>query len=247
MQVISKELTNAELQRIFQRANINRIDEDDDNDRPDNQLEHPEFVCALTRMAYERFPHLELQGLDVQTRHFFDEFLTPNVRAVLDDPLGQQLNGRPCQAVLRKHYPRLQAVFDCYAAADKTLSPGGKGSPSKKARAAAAATINDEEWGEMLRDAKLVDKAFTLREATMIFVKVNLQDELFHASDQDNFDSEMECTFDEFQLMIGRLVREKVPENADTDEPFEATLDTYLELILLPTLEKAIKARKKRQ
>ena len=53
----------------------------------------------------------------------------------------------------------------------------------------------------------------------------------------------MECTFDEFQLMIGRLVREKVPENG---EPFEATLDTYLELILLPTLEKAVKTLKKR-
>ena len=91
--VVSKQLTNQELQSIFQRANINRIDEDDSNDRPDNQLEHPEFVNALTRMAYERFPQLESQGLDVQMSHFIDEFLTPNVKAVLDDPLGQELAG----------------------------------------------------------------------------------------------------------------------------------------------------------
>jgi len=237
--VVSKQLTNQELQSIFQRANINRIDEDDSNDRPDNQLEHPEFVNALTRMAYERFPQLESQGLDVQMSHFVDEFLTPNVKAVLDDPLGQELGGRPCQAVLRRHYARLERVFSAYAAADKVQSPK-KGS---KARKEEQATINDAEWGQMLDDARLIDKMFTLREATMIFVKVNLQDELFHASDQSSFDSAMECTYDEFQLMIGRLVREKVPENG---EPFEATLDTYLELILLPTLEKAAKTLKKR-
>ena len=128
-----------------------------------------------------------------------------------------------------------------YAAADKAQSPK-KGS---KARKEEQATINDAEWGQMLDDAKLIDKMFTLREATMIFVKVNLQDELFHASDQSSFDSAMECTYDEFALMIGRLVREKVPPNPESTESFEETLNTYLELILLPTFKKTLVARKK--
>lgn len=142
-------------------------------------------------------------GLDVQMSHFIDEFLTPNVKAVLDDPRGEELGGRPCQAVLRKHYARLEKVFSAYAAADKVQS-SKKGS---KARKEEQATINDAEWGQMLDDAKLIDKMFTLREATMIFVKVNLQDELFHASDQSSFDSAMECTYDEFQLNDDRPAR----------------------------------------
>ena len=43
------------------------------------------------------------------------------------------------------------------------------------------------------------------------------------------------CTYDAFALMIGRLVREKVPPNPESTESFEETLNTYLELILLPT------------
>ena len=79
-----KELTNAELQRIFQRANINRIDEDED-DRPDLQLEHPEFVNVLTRCAAERFP--KLQGIDKQTQAFLGAHLTPIVEQLMADEI----------------------------------------------------------------------------------------------------------------------------------------------------------------
>ena len=152
---------------------------------------------------------------------------------IMDDEIGHALNGRPCQAVLRKHRKKLEEVFLTYAAADKAITSGGL---------ASANSINEAEWSEMINDSQLIDKNFTKREATMIFVVTNLQDELYSCK---NFAEPMECTYDEFALMIGRLVREKVPPNPESTESFEETLNTYLELILLPTFKKTLIARKK--
>ena len=61
----------------------------------------------------------------------------------------------------------------------------------------------------MMRDGDLIDKQFTQREATEIFVRVNLADELYSAdSSADSADTAIDA--DEFHLMVARLAREKV-------------------------------------
>lgn len=104
LDVITKELTRAELQLIFVRANINRVDDDDSNDKPDALLELAEFVGAVTRMAYERLPHLVTKGgLAAQMDEFVNSYLEPQIDRVMCDEVGQLLDDRQVQLVLYKH------------------------------------------------------------------------------------------------------------------------------------------------
>ena len=47
VRAVGKELTAAELQTIFVRANINRIDDDSSNDKSDRELEHRRGESAI--------------------------------------------------------------------------------------------------------------------------------------------------------------------------------------------------------
>ena len=83
---LSKALTRTELQLIFVRSNINRVDDDTSNDRPDSLLELPEFVGAVSRMAAEKLPKLAERGgmcLAAMTDAFITGFLQPQVLALM--------------------------------------------------------------------------------------------------------------------------------------------------------------------
>ena len=56
----------------------------------------------------------------------------------------------------------------------------------------------------------LVCEQFTQREATYIFVRTNLGDELFGGPDHAAEGSEAVVTADEFDQMVARVAREKV-------------------------------------
>lgn len=229
--VVGKDLTPAEIQGIFVRANINRVDDDDSNDRPDRELEHPEFVAAVSRLAREVYP--SLKRLDEQVARFLDELVAPNAKTLLHDELAGVLAARETMVVLRKHRDALEELFRVYSAAELLGS-----------NQATRRTLNMNEWHTMLKEAKLIDSEFTVREATLVFIKVNLHDELYHS--WDAFDSEFECTYDEFQLMIARLVAEKADAGWRAAGAFDVTLNAYLNATLLPIFARLVRDRKEK-
>ena len=170
--------------------------------------------------------------------------------------------GRPVQAVLHKYEPKLQAIFEAFSAADKSMAARD-----------ATATMSMAEWEAMLKAGRLVDRNFTAREATQCFVKVNLTDEIFVSNKEG--DTEMECTYDEFATMVARMARAKTSKggagidttgdgkadtvlgqmavdttgdgHADTvlETPFEVTLDSWLGLYFVPSFMEMLKKAKK--
>ena len=67
---------------------------------------------------------------------------------------------------------------------------------------------------------------------------VNLPDELY--ASEDPSDSDGTCDMDEFELMVGRLAREKIPEST---EPLASTIEAFLTMVFVPKYRKLLKAR----
>ena len=84
----------------------------------------------------------------------------------------------------------------------------------------------------------MIDATFTARESTYIFVRTNLADELYAADSPS--DDEATCTCEEFELMVARLAREKIPRSS---EPFAQTLDAFLSLVFVPTYRTVLKRK----
>ena len=70
-------------------------------------------------------------------------------------------------------------------------------------------------------------------------MRVNLDNELFNEVEKDERDG-ASCNEEEFESMVARLAREKIPES---DEPFEVTLDSFLSLMFVPAFRGALKKR----
>ena len=85
----------------------------------------------------------------------------------------------------------------------------------------------------------MIDAQFTQREATYILVRVNLADELY-SDEEPGADDEATCTAEEFELMVARLAREKVPESS---EAFASVLDSFLSLVFVPTYRTVLKKK----
>ena len=93
----------------------------------------------------------------------------------------------------------------------------------------------------MLKEGNMFDAKFTQREATYIFVRTNLEDELY-ACDNSNDDSEdFTCNAEEFETCVARLCNEKVPEAYN--EKYSVTLDSFLSLVFVPTYRTVLKKR----
>ena len=262
----TKELPKTRLELIFVRANINKVDDDERNDRPDSLLQLSEFVGCVTRMASERLPSLASSGgLAGQTSEFIARFLEPQLRALLADHFGEvTLTSRQVQLVLLRHHPRLAVIFAAFAGLEQRQQVAGSGggrsvavkggnaqAAARAAAAVAAAVASDtgedgtdglamnlETWGRFLKEGGMLSNDFTQREATHIFVRANLFDELYAGDVPDN--SDMTVTMEEFRQMVARLAHEKVP-NATT--PFHETLDSFITLIFVPAYRTALKKR----
>jgi hypothetical protein len=126
----------------------------------------------------------------------FDE-----LRLVKDD-FNQRMRSREMGAALDRYQPTMRAAFMAYAAADEG---GGrsKGPASRAAARAAQATMNVREVDELCADCGLFDEAFTTMQLLAIFVKVNIDDELFEQEEKENSPSEL--VFDEFEEAIARV------------------------------------------
>lgn len=252
--VISKELTRSELSLIFVRANINRVDNDESNDRPDSLLELAEFCSALTRMAAEKLPSLEAEGgLAVQMSQFLELYCIPQLLDFTDDPLPDVIARRDVQMVLYRHRARIAFIFGAFAIENHGAG-AAKGCKNSFERAdavtAAAAewavsrtgvlgtmSLTFEAWITMMQDGNMFDKEFTKREATEIFVRVNLVDELF--APEAPSDDEKTTSIDEFESMLARLAREKVPGQVS----FAAMLESFISLKFVPAYRRLLKKR----
>lgn len=144
----------------------------------------------------------------------------------MDDELGRELEMRDVQLVFYRRRAQLAPIFHAYARSKGVMSL--------------------EVWQRVVKEGNLVDNTFTLREATSIFVRVNLDDELYAeegtnvAQRERAAKDEAACDFGEFELMIGRLAREKILE---ASEPLASTIDSFLHLIFIPTYRKLLKPR----
>lgn len=151
--LFSKEFTKSDLQIIFVRANINRVDDDDSNDRPDSLLELAEFVGALTRVAAKRFPLLEKSGgLAAQASHVIIQFVVPHVRSLLEDSMSRLLEQRDVQLVLLRHRPRMFIIFGAYALGEKLARRGAKPLSGKEFAAALDAAAQADMRGDDISD-----------------------------------------------------------------------------------------------
>ena len=166
--------------------------------KADAAMEEMEFVAALVRLGYAKFFHVSLA---TALEDLFQHCLLKNrCFEAVDDDIAMKLANpsQQLQNILDKHHFALLEAF-CSAAAltDGDAAPAGgaadegkkgkkgkgKGKGKGKKQIAAAAdgqtTINLEEWLRFLEKHKLLGAQLTVREARMIFVQANLDDELY--------------------------------------------------------------------
>lgn len=121
-------------------------------------------------------------------------------------------------------------------------------------------TINLFELSQLCEDAELFDAMFGMRELLVVFMRVNIDDDLFVQEDKANSASEL--VFDEFSETIARIhgirwskaqaaAREMdggdpkvVDEEAEEGLEQARDLDEWLQTSFLPEANAAIKARR---
>jgi len=226
-------------------------------------LELDEFVSALTRMAAEKLPSVEKRGgLASQLEAFLSRYCGEQVQSFIDDALEVDalLDDREVLMVLYRSRPRLHVIFAAYAIAARDRE---KNKLSEKQEAAAVAaimaahhadhaitgasvgeafqklTLDFPAWHAMMRDGRMLDRDFTQREATTIFVKINLAEELYQVNPPAT--GEATVCYDEWELMVVALVREKV--GCDAGEPFATSLESFLLLIFIPAYRSLLKPK----
>lgn len=253
--LLSKEFTKTELSIIFVRANINKVDKVQANDTSDNLLELAEFVCALTRVAALKYAALEKEGgVAAQMDRLLSINCKPQFDSIVNDPLSATLDTRDVHVVFYRHRPRLSVIFGAYCmendgsgAISACLTSKEKMNVISSAAAEwglsrtgvlGTTTLSCEAWIKMAKEGHMISVDFTQREATEIFMRVNLIDELFAVESPS--EDEKTASMDEFELMVARLAHEKV---VDAAGPFASTLDAFLTLIFVPTYRKILKAR----
>lgn len=148
--------------------------------------------------------------------------MAPFVERLLDeDDFKKVIDGRAVQHVLRTHQAPLAAIFGSFARSGR---------------------MNLEQWQAMIKDGNLLDKFFTSRESVLIFVRVNLKDDLYRGD--SDFDAEMTVGLPEFLRLVARLVREvQRSRGAETVETFASTLESFLSLRLVPKFRAVLKPR----
>ena len=197
----------------------------------------------------------------MQMDQFLSTYCMSQLVEFCDDPLIDVLARRDVQLVLYRHRPRLSYIFGAYA-----IENGGSGAikgcrqTREKADAISAAalewwasrtgalgtmSLHVEAWLQLLGDAKMIDEAtLTEREAAEIFLKAHLLEEFF-STDVSGHD-ERSAAVDEFEQMVCRLASKKVPKKAGrllAGKSFAATIDSFISLLFVPSLRRALKPR----
>ena len=83
----------------------------------------------------------------------------------------------------------------------------------------------------------MFDDNLTVLALTSIFATVNSSAE----EEEEGDDDEQELCFDEFVQVVACVCNAKVPESVRNGEPFEYTLQAWLQLVFIPRYKQIIK------
>ena len=89
----------------------------------------------------------------------------------------------------------------------------------------------------MMNEGKLIDPNLTVSTVSRIFTHVNTQSEEEEGGDED----ESELDYHEFKQVVVRICDAKIPEDKRGGEPFENTLQAWLQLMFVPTFRRILK------
>lgn len=160
------------------------------------EMTQSQFVASLIRITAHKYPQPELslaEKITLLVRSTVENHVLHELQLIEDD-FNPRMRTRAMGAVLHKHAAQLQHVFISYAQADRGTAEARR----------ALSTMNVLECNELFEDAALFDKTFTAREMLGIFVKVNIDDDLYYAEKQNDSSSASELDFDEFEEVIAR-------------------------------------------
>lgn len=223
--------TKTETDLIFVR--VNRVSTNDGGKSPvaqDSRIQQDEFVHAILRLGILQASKMKraVCSLAQPFAAIMSECVLPHaVLRRFDDQLGELLRGRAARAVLAKHSDALLEQYKRWSEAENEIS--GR-SPE----------MSLNELITALKEARVLDEKCTAREVTSFFVTVNADDETYRKRSSSGSSTTLD--FDEFLEIIARICNEKIPNQRD-DVAFEQSLDTWLGLILIPSLRNAGKVQ----
>ena len=238
-------------------ANGAEDDEDDERAKEEEAAAEcmglKEFVAALVRLAWQQLrPSSPSSSASASATHYGDGDGAPQtntlrgvggrltaflVGAVLPsmaeklaaaDPMVRELVRPRVQAVLEHYDDDLRQIFASYAAADMDVD----------ARAARD-SVNLAELMFMVHEGRLIDAHLSVSEVSQIFSTVNAASEEEEGGDDD----ESELVYDEWVQVIARCCDARIPEEARGGEPFEYTLQSWLQLVFVPTYKRLLKEK----
>lgn len=157
----------------------------------------PEFVAALVRLAVQRYP--QEPSVAGRVEMLFAEHIDGNACCSTEGDAVSEVLVRPeIIAVFAAKAHEVEAKFDELRMADNEDNHDEF----------QCSTINMDAYMDFNLGAGIVGKEFTAKDARRIFVKVNIDDELFQNTAANEFDSADGLTLDEFQECLVRIVVE---------------------------------------
>ena len=226
VQIIDGKIVNSGMvDRIFLRANMDRSLEDNKIfkqrkgapkvENKDNELVVHEFGAAMIRVAHARYrSHPSLAG---RLKLIIEENLKKFAMGdAVDDNFIYKLKEPEVEQLVDTYRERMMKVFQRFSATDTRVNSGN-----------ASGTMNMAEWLSMCESSGIISPEFTVREARMIFVQVNLDDELYLQEDDENNADEL--VYDEFEECLCRVALELYPAESFTlMESIRSFLDDFL-------------------
>ena len=157
----------------------------------------PEFVASLIRLATLKYPGMP--SICARFNQLFQDHIADNACCSPNaDAVSEVLKSAQVVAVFLEKEPELDHKFNELRMADNEDNHDEFQN----------ATVNMDAYMNFLLSANLIGKKFTAKDARRIFVKVNLDDELFQNTAENEFDSADGLAIAEFKECLVRITVE---------------------------------------
>jgi hypothetical protein len=241
-------LPTNQVESIFMRANLDRappgVNYYEDakleeavaaiaampNPKADTIMELKEFVAGIIRLASARYP--TISSFTTRLERLFEEHLQPYaLGSQEDDVIALLLREPEVQATLMYCREVLRPLFEFYCTADKSVVSRSH-----------ATTMNMPCFLRFLEEAALFDAKLTMREAKIMFVDVNLDDEMDETTAGGDAGTELEL--EEFEELVCRVAWEKRGDEVEPSRgegggtPFEQMLEDFVDSSLAALMAK---------
>jgi len=192
--------------------------------RGQNLMSQSQFVGALVRLACYLHPSADACGVPISVGSRLSSLLRGGVHvhvyeelSLLEDEMNIMMRSRLMGAVLEVNHQPLVDIFKAYAAADQ----------SNAATRRLTATMNVHECHQLCSDLHLYDRQFGTRDLLVCFVKVNLDDEIYHQGEACNTPTEL--VFEEFEEFVARIFKAAVWARVQEVQQSASVLDQVIE------------------